>query len=47
MVFDAGRLVEFDTPKSLLLAGTKSYLRTLVDESEDKANLYAMAGISL
>ena len=42
MVLDAGRLVEFDTPKALL-NNEKSLLRSLVDESADKEILYAMA----
>ena len=41
MVLDAGRLVEFDTPKALLQKN--GLLRALVDESGDKAALYAMA----
>ena len=41
MVMDAGRLVEFDTPKALL--GKQGLLRALVDESADKDVLYAMA----
>lgn len=42
MVLDAGRLVEFDTPKALLKKDG-SLLRALVDESADKDALYAMA----
>ena len=42
MVLDAGRLVEFDTPK-VLLAKKGSLLRALVDESADKDALYATA----
>ena len=42
MVLDAGRLVEFDSPKELL-KNEKSLLRALVDESADKDALYAMA----
>ena len=42
MVLDAGQLVEFDSPKVLLLK-EKSFLRALVDESADKEILYAMA----
>ena len=42
MVLDAGRLVEFDSPKTLL-QNEKSFLRALVDESADKEVLYAMA----
>lgn len=42
MVLDAGRLVEYDTPKALL--ETKgSLLRALVDESADKDILHVMA----
>ena len=41
MVLDAGRLVEFDTPKALL--GKDGLLRALVDESADKDALYTMA----
>jgi ABC-type multidrug transport system fused ATPase/permease subunit len=43
MVLDAGRLVEFDSPK-VLLQKEDSFLRSLVDESADKELLYAMAG---
>lgn len=42
MVLDAGRLVEFDSPK-VLLQKEGSLLRSLVDESSDKESLYAMA----
>lgn len=42
MVLDAGRLIEFDSPK-VLLQNEKSLLRALVDESADKEALYAMA----
>lgn len=42
MVLDAGRLVEFDNPKSLL-SNEKSLFRALVDESADKEALYATA----
>lgn len=41
MVLDAGRLVEFDSPRELLKR--ESLLRALVDESADKDTLYAMA----
>lgn len=41
MVLDAGRLIEFDSPKALLQR--ESLLRALVDESADKDILYAMA----
>ncbi|KAJ7462775.1 P-loop containing nucleoside triphosphate hydrolase protein [Mycena galericulata] len=43
MVLDAGRVVEFDTPKELL-KNKKGMLRALVDESGDKHALYKMAG---
>ncbi|KAF8917347.1 P-loop containing nucleoside triphosphate hydrolase protein [Mucidula mucida] len=42
MVLDAGNLVEFDSPAQLLKK-EKGFLRALVDESNDKAVLYAMA----
>ncbi|KAF9001810.1 hypothetical protein BDZ89DRAFT_1146638 [Hymenopellis radicata] len=42
MVLDAGSLVEFDSPAQLL-KNEKGFLRALVDESNDKATLYAMA----
>jgi ABC-type multidrug transport system fused ATPase/permease subunit len=42
MVLDAGRLIEFASPKELL-QNEKSLLRALVDESDDKEKLYAMA----
>lgn len=45
MVLDTGRLIEFDSPKSLL-QNEKSLLRALVDESADKEALYAMANLS-
>jgi ABC-type transport system involved in cytochrome bd biosynthesis fused ATPase/permease subunit len=41
MVLDAGRLVEFDSPKELLKRD--GLFRALVDESADKDALYAMA----
>ncbi len=41
MVLDAGRLVEFDSPRELL--NRDGLLRALVDESADKDALYAMA----
>ncbi|KAF7340501.1 Multidrug resistance-associated ABC transporter protein [Mycena sanguinolenta] len=43
MVLDAGRLVEFDSPKKLLKI-KDGRLRALVEESEDRDALYAMAG---
>ncbi len=42
MVLDAGRLVEFDSPK-VLLQNKDSFLRALVEESADKEALYFMA----
>ena len=51
MVLDAGQLVEFDTPKNLLLRGGRAgssgtgYLRSLVEESKDKEVLYSLAGL--
>lgn len=41
MVLDAGKLVEYDTPKTLLQKD--GLLRALVNESADKEALYAMA----
>ncbi|KZV59749.1 P-loop containing nucleoside triphosphate hydrolase protein [Peniophora sp. CONT] len=43
MVLDAGRIVEFDSPK-VLLKQEGGFLKSLVDESGDKDTLYAMAG---
>ncbi|TDL28857.1 P-loop containing nucleoside triphosphate hydrolase protein [Rickenella mellea] len=42
MVLDAGRITEFDSPKELLKK-EGGMLKSLVDESGDKDNLYAMA----
>ncbi|KIK71390.1 hypothetical protein GYMLUDRAFT_254610 [Collybiopsis luxurians FD-317 M1] len=42
MVLDAGRIVEFDTPQTLLKINNGK-LRSLVDESNDRQILYAMA----
>jgi ABC-type multidrug transport system fused ATPase/permease subunit len=42
MVLDAGRLIEFDSPMNLLRK-EGSLFRSLVDESGDKDELYAMA----
>ncbi|KAH8086646.1 hypothetical protein BXZ70DRAFT_549376 [Cristinia sonorae] len=42
MVLDAGEIVEFGKPAELL-KNEKGVLRSLVDESGDKENLYAMA----
>jgi ABC-type multidrug transport system fused ATPase/permease subunit len=41
MVLDAGKLVEFDSPKNLLRKD--GLFKSLVDESADKDILYAMA----
>ncbi|VDC03809.1 unnamed protein product [Peniophora sp. CBMAI 1063] len=43
MVLDAGRIVEFDTPLSLLKRDG-GFFKSLVDESGDKDTLYTMAG---
>ncbi|KAJ6594858.1 P-loop containing nucleoside triphosphate hydrolase protein [Mycena capillaripes] len=43
MVLDAGRIVEFDSPKELLKI-KDGKLRALVDESGDRDALYTMAG---
>ncbi|KAJ7049448.1 hypothetical protein C8F01DRAFT_1352344 [Mycena amicta] len=45
MVLDAGKIIEFDSPKSLL-QNHNGRLRALVEESGNKAELYAMAGIN-
>ncbi|KAH8986970.1 hypothetical protein EDB86DRAFT_3211871 [Lactarius hatsudake] len=45
MVLDAGRLVEFDKPSELLKIEDGKF-RSLVDESEDRDLLYAMASES-
>ncbi|KAF9030066.1 P-loop containing nucleoside triphosphate hydrolase protein [Rhodocollybia butyracea] len=42
MVLDAGRIVEYDSPKELL-KNPVGHLRALVDESADKEHLYRMA----
>ena len=42
MVLDAGRIVEYDSPR-ILLENEKSFLRALVEDSADKETLYAMA----
>ncbi|TDL15052.1 P-loop containing nucleoside triphosphate hydrolase protein [Rickenella mellea] len=44
MVLEAGRLVEFDTPKNLLQKDSGLF-RALVDESADSAHLRELAGI--
>jgi ABC-type multidrug transport system fused ATPase/permease subunit len=41
MVLDAGKLIEFDSPKALLQR-EHGLLRTLVDESVDKDVLYEL-----
>lgn len=46
MVLDAGRLVEFDKP-GVLLQRAEGYFKALVDESEDRDTLYAVAGQAL
>ncbi|KZV72448.1 P-loop containing nucleoside triphosphate hydrolase protein [Peniophora sp. CONT] len=46
MVLDAGRLVEFDKP-GVLLQRSQGYLKALVEESEDRDSLYAMASQAL
>ncbi|KAI0819311.1 multidrug resistance-associated ABC transporter [Trametes gibbosa] len=43
MVLDAGRIVEYDTPRKLL-DKTDGYFRSLVDGSHDKAALLSQAG---
>jgi ABC-type multidrug transport system fused ATPase/permease subunit len=42
MVLDAGKLIEFDSPMNLLQK-EGSLFRSLVDESGDRDELYAMA----
>lgn len=44
MVLDAGRLIEFDSPKALLLE-KDGLFRALVDESDDRSTLLSLAGI--
>ena len=46
MVLDAGRLVEFDSPKNLLKK-KDGLLRALVDESDDKEILLKLADTTL
>ena len=41
MVLDAGRIVEYDSPKELLKQNG-GFFKSLVDESGDKDALYAM-----
>ena len=43
MVLDTGRIVEFDSPRTLL-GKPGGYFRSLGDESGDKEALYTMAG---
>ena len=45
MVLDAGKLVEFGSPKTLL-SNEKGLLRALVDESNDREALLALANSS-
>ena len=45
MVLDAGKLVEFGSPKTLLL-NEKGLFRALVDESSDREVLLALANFS-
>jgi ABC-type multidrug transport system fused ATPase/permease subunit len=44
MVLDAGRMVEFDTPKALL-DKKEGHFKALVDNSLDKEALYAMVAV--
>lgn len=44
MVLDSGKLVEFDTPQELLRR-EGGYFKALVDESSDRGDLYAAAGM--
>ncbi|KAJ7148752.1 P-loop containing nucleoside triphosphate hydrolase protein [Mycena crocata] len=46
MVLDAGRIVEFDSPK-VLLENPHGMLRALVDESGDRGELYKMAKVQI
>ena len=46
MVLDAGRLVEFDSPKNLLKK-KDGFLRALVDESDDKEILLKLVDATL
>ena len=43
MVFDAGHLIEFDSPAALLMQG--GLLKGMVDESLDREKLRKMAGL--
>lgn len=42
MVLEAGKIVEFDSPAALL-GKDNGVFKSLVDESEDRDALYAMA----
>lgn len=42
MVLDAGKLIEFDSPQSLLQKDGGLF-KALVDESHDRDELYALA----
>ncbi|KAJ6483340.1 hypothetical protein C8R45DRAFT_1001139 [Mycena sanguinolenta] len=46
MVLDAGRIIEFDSPKELLRRGNSRF-RAMVDNSSDQEGLYAMAGVDM
>jgi ABC-type multidrug transport system fused ATPase/permease subunit len=46
MVLDAGKLIEFDSPKNLLKK-KDGLLRALVDESDDKDILLKLADVTL
>jgi ABC-type multidrug transport system fused ATPase/permease subunit len=43
MVLDAGRLIEFDTPRELLFKKSGLFYN-LVEESSDRDELYRLAG---
>ena len=45
MVLDAGKLVEFDTPATLLKK--EGFFKSLVDNSGDRATLYTMAAVEM
>jgi len=45
MVLSEGNLIEFDSPKNLLMK-KDGLLRALVDESEDRDALKTLAGLS-
>ena len=46
MVLDAGKLVEFDTPATLLKK-EGGFFKSLVDNSGDRATLYTMAAVEM